>query len=210
MIRILIVDDHLLIREGLKKIISYEIDMKVIGECQNATEVLDYLNDPEFDVMVLDIHLPGKSGLDLLKELPLRETGISVLVLSIHPEERFALRALQAGASGYLTKDVAGEELVGAIRRIYRGGRYISQAVAEQLAANLQNHGTLSSFDSLSDREFQILRLIGEGRSPNAICKELSLSVSTVKTYRQRLMRKLNLKSTADIIHYAIQHKLVD
>lgn len=210
MIRILIVDDHLLIREGFKKIIGHEVDMKVVAECQNAAEVLDYLRDGECDVIVLDINMPGKSGLDLLKELPLRETGIKVLVLSINPEERFALRALQSGASGYITKDTAGEELVEAIRKVHYGGKYVTRTLAEQLASYLQRDVSKPLHESLSDREFQVLQLFGAGRTTTEIGEQLALSASTVKTYRQRILEKLNLKSTAEIIHYALKNNLVD
>lgn len=210
MIRILIVDDHLLIREGFKKIIGHEVDMKVVAECQNAAEVLDYLRDGECEVIVLDINMPGKSGLDLLKELPLRETGIKVLVLSINPEERFALRALQSGASGYITKDTAGEELVEAIRKVHYGGKYVTRTLAEQLASYLQRDVSKPLHESLSDREFQVLQLFGAGKTTTEIGEELALSASTVKTYRQRILEKLNLKSTAEIIHYALKNNLVD
>lgn len=210
MIQILIVDDHLLIREGFKKIIGQEIDMKVVAECQDAAAVLDYLRDGECDVIVLDINMPGKNGLDLLKELPLRETGIKVLMLSINPEERIAVRALQSGASGYITKDTAGEELVEAIRKVHYGGRYVTRTLAEQLAAYIQHDVTRPLHESLSNREFQVLQLIGSGKRPAEITEELSLSASTVKTYRQRILQKLNLHSTADIIHYALKNNLID
>lgn len=210
MIQILIVDDHPLIREGFKKIIGQEVDMKVVAECQNAAEVPDFLRDGECDVIVLDINLPGRSGLDLLAELPLRESGIKVLVLSMNPEERFALRALKSGASGYLTKDTAGEELVEAIRKVNNGGRYVSRTLAEQLAFHLQHERSGPLHESLSDREFQVLQLIGSGRSTAEIMEKLALSASTVKTYRQRILEKLNLHSTAEIIHFAVKNNLVD
>jgi DNA-binding NarL/FixJ family response regulator len=210
MIRILIADDHPLIREGFKKIIGHEVDMKVVAECQNAAKVSDFLRDGECDVIVLDINMPDKSGLDLLKELPLRETGVKVLVLSINPEERFALRALQSGASGYITKDAAGEELVEAIRKVHYGGKYVTRTLAEQLASYVQHDTAKPLHESLSDREFQVLQLIGSGKTLAEIMKKLSLSASTVKTYRQRILQKLNLQSTAEIIHYALKNNLVD
>jgi DNA-binding NarL/FixJ family response regulator len=210
MIKILIVDDHLLIREGFKKIIGHEVDMKVVAECQNAAEVSDFLRSGECDVIVLDINMPGKSGLELLKELPLRETGIKVLVLSMNPEERFALRALQAGASGYITKDTAAEELVEAIRKIHYGGKYVSRSLAEQLATYVQYDSDKPLHATLSDRELQVLQLIGAGKTLEEIAHALAVSASTVKTYRQRILQKLNLHSTAEIIHYALKNKLVD
>lgn len=210
MIRILIVDDHLLIREGFKKIIGHEVDMKVVAECQNAAAVLDYLRDGECDVIVLDINMPGKSGLELLRELPFRETGIKALVLSINPEERFALRALQAGASGYITKDTAGEELVEAIRKVHNGGKYVSRTLAEQLACYLQHEHSGPLHESLSDRELQVLQLLGAGKTPREIENQLLLSASTIKTYRQRILQKLQLHSTAEIVRYALKNNLVD
>jgi DNA-binding NarL/FixJ family response regulator len=210
MIRILIVDDHLLIREGFKRIISHEVDMKVVGECPNAAAVMDYLHDGECDVIVLDINMPAKSGLDLLKELPLRETGIKVLVLSINPEERFALRAFQSGASGYLTKDSAGEELVEAIRKVHYGGKHVTQTLAEQLASYLQHDASRPLHASLSDRELQVLQLLGAGKTLREIANQLLLSASTIKTYRQRILQKLQLHSTAEIVRYGLKNNLVD
>jgi DNA-binding NarL/FixJ family response regulator len=210
LIKILIADDHLLIREGFKKVLTQEIDMKVVAECQNAAAVMDFLRGGECDVIVLDINMPGKSGLDLLKELPLRETGMKVLVLSMNPEERFALRALQAGASGYLTKDTAGEELVKAIRKVHYGGKYVSDALAEQLATYVQHEADKPLHAGLSDREFQVLQLIAAGKTTDDIAKQLALSASSVKTYRQRILEKLNFKSNAEIIHYALKNNLVD
>lgn len=210
MIQILVVDDHLLIREGFKKIIGQESDMQVVAECQNAAAVLDYLHDGECNVIVLDINMPGKSGLDLLKELPLRETGIKVLVLSMNPEERFAVRALQSGASGYLTKDTAGEELVAAIRKVHYGGKYVSQTLAEQLATYVQRDADKPLHEILSGREFQVLQLLGAGKTLTEIENQLMLGASTVKTYRQRILQKLQLHSTIEIVHYAIKNNLVD
>lgn len=210
MIRILIVDDHLLIREGFKKIIAPEVDMKVVAECQNAAEALEYLRNGECDMMVLDINMPGKSGLDLLKELPLRETGIKVLMLSMNPEERFAVRALQSGASGYLTKDTVAEDLVEAIRKVSFGGKYVSRALAEQLASYVQQDADKPLHAGLSDREFQVLQLIAAGKTLEEIAGNLALSASSVKTYRQRILQKLNLKSTAEIIRYALKNELAD
>lgn len=210
MIRILIVDDHLLIREGFKKIIGQEADMKVVAECPNAAAVLEFLRNGECDVMVLDINMPGKSGLDLLKESLLREAGVKVLMLSMNPEERFALRALQSGASGYLTKDTASEELVEAIRRVHYGGKYLTRTLAEQLADYCRRDDDRPLYESLSDRELQVLQLLGTGTTLSEIENQLMLSASTVKTYRQRILQKLRLHSTAEIIHYAVKNHLVE
>lgn len=210
MIKILIADDHLLIREGLKKVLAQEVDLKVVAECPKAAEVADFLRDGECDVIMLDINMPGKSGLDLLKELPLRETGVKVLILSMQPEELFARRALQAGASGYLTKETAAEELVEAIRKVHYGGKYVSRALAEQLAIYVQHEADKPLHTRLSDRELQVLQLIGAGKTTDDIATQLALSASSVKTYRQRILEKLNLKSTAEIIHYALKNNLID
>lgn len=210
MIRILIVDDHQLIREGFKKVIGDEVDMKVVAECQNAAAAAEFLRDQECDVMALDINLPGKNGLDFLKELPLREMGIKVLVLSVNPEERFAIRALQSGASGYITKDTAADELAEAIRKVYFGGRYVSKSLAEQLAVYVQHDSQSPLHTHLSDREFEIMQLIASGRTLENIAEHLSLSTSSVKTYRHRILEKLNLKSNAEIIRYALMNKLID
>lgn len=210
MIRILIVDDHLLIREGFKRVVSNEIDMKAVGECKNAAEALSFLKNNDCDVIVLDLNMPGKNGLDLLKELPLRQTGIRVLVLSMQPEEHFAIRALQSGASGYLNKESAADDLVEAIRKVYHGGKYVSNALAEQLVEYVQRDPSEILHQCLSDREFQVLRLIGAGKTNTEITDELMLSASSVRTYRQRILQKLGLKSTSELIHYALKHDLID
>jgi DNA-binding NarL/FixJ family response regulator len=210
MIKILIADDHILIREGFKKIVAQEVDMSVVAECQNAAEVVDFIRKGQCDVMVLDIDMPGKSGLDLLKELKARELGSKLLMLSIHPEERFAIRALKAGASGYITKKSAAEELVAAIRKVHYGGKYITPALAEKLAFDLETDTTQAPHEKLSDREFQVFQLIGAGKTLNEIMETLSLSLSSVNTYRRRILEKMNFKSNLDIIRYAIKNDLVD
>jgi DNA-binding NarL/FixJ family response regulator len=210
MVKILIADDHFLVREGFKKLISREIDMKVVAEAKNANEVLDLFDVTEFDVMVLDINMPGKNGLDLLKDLKHLNPKIKVLILSIQPEDRFAIRALKMGASGYITKESAPDELVKAIQKVHQGGKYVSQTLAERLAFDLDTAADKAPHERLSDREFQVFQLIGSGKSMNAICDELILSLSTVTTYRNRILEKMNMKSNAEIIHYAIKNHLVD
>lgn len=210
MIKILIVDDHYLIREGFKKLIDREVGMSVAGEAENASEVLNFLNENQCDVVVLDINMPGRSGLDLLKDLREFHPEIRVLILSIQPEERFATRALRTGAGGYITKESAADELVKAIRKIHDGGKYVSQTLAEKMAFDLAGDSTKPLHENLSDREFQVFQMIGAGKSMNEISQELSLSLSTINTYRTRILEKMNLGSNADIIHYAIKNNLVD
>lgn len=210
MIRILIADDHYLIRQGFEKLIAKELGMKVVGQAENAGEVLDFIRDNECDVIVLDINMPGKSGLDLLKDLREIRPEIRVLILTIHPEDRFAIRALKTGAAGYITKESAPDELVKAIRKVQSGGKYVSQELAEKLAFDLADDSEKPQHEYLSDREFQVFQLIGAGKTMNEISHELSLSLSTINTYRTRVLEKMNIHSNAEIIRYAIKNKLVD
>jgi len=207
MIRTLIVDDHPLVRAGFRRIIEAEIDIGVAGECGNAAEVLRFLREQECDVVVLDIDLPGKSGLELLVDLQILAPDAKVLVQSIHPEERYAVRMLKAGASGYITKEAAADELVKAIRQIHHGGKYVSPKLAQMLAFDLEKTEK-PPHEHLSDREFQILRLIGSGKEVGEIAEILSLSVNTVNTYRKRLLEKMKMKSNAELMYYAIKHDL--
>jgi two-component system invasion response regulator UvrY len=210
MIKVLIADDHSLIREGFKKIISREVDLEIVGEAQNAGEVLEILAKKECDVVVLDISMPEKSGLDLLRELKQCYGRIAVLILSMHPEDRFAVRALKSGASGYITKERAPEELVNAIRKIHRGGKYITNSLAETLATHFAPDSENLPHENLSDREFQVFLSLAQGKSVADISAELSLSHSTINTYRARIFDKMNMKNNSEIIHYAIRNKLID
>jgi len=210
MIRILIADDHSLIREGFKKFIDREVDMAVVGEAQNAAQVYEFLENNECDVIVLDINMPGKSGMDLLAELKELNLNIKILILSMHPEDRFAVRALKLGASGYLTKESAPEELIKAIQKIHSGGKYVSQNLAEKLASDLDEAGDQAPHEKLSDREYQVLCLLGAGKTAQEISEKLCISLSTVNTYRSRVLEKMNLSSNAEIIRYAIKNNLVD
>ena len=184
--------------------------MSVAGEAKNAAEVLDFLREKECDVIVLDINMPGKSGLDLLKELKDMNTKIKVLILSMHPEDRFAVRALKTGASGYITKESAPEELVKAIHKVYDGRRYVSNSLAEKLAFDLEAGSEKALHEKLSDREFQVMQLIGTGKTIIEIADALSLSHSTVNTYRQRILEKMDMRSNAELIYYVIKNNLVD
>ncbi len=210
MINIIITDDHALIREGLKKLIEGRMDMQVTAECSSAFEVFDAVKKVDCDVLVLDINLPDKNGLDLLKELRAVHKNLKVLILSMHPERMYALRALKSGAAGYLTKSTASTELIKAIDRIWRGGRYISEMVADCLALELESPQFEILHEKLSDREFQVLLLIGSGESPQNMTKTLSVSPSTISTYRQRILQKMNMSSNQELIRYCIKGKLVN
>lgn len=209
MIRILIADDHAVVRRGLRQVLADERDMTVVGEAQNSQELLLLTRRHPCDVIVLDISMPGRNGLDVLKDLRRECPRTAVLVLSMHPEDQYAVQSFRAGASGYLTKESAPEELVGAIRKAVGGGRYVSASLAEKLAVDLSaDHGG-ALHEALSTREFQILCMIASGKSATDIGNELALSVKTIGTYRTRILEKMAMKSNAELIRYAIHNKLV-
>ena len=210
MIRVLICDDHVVVREGLKRIIDDSKDMKVTGEAGNSQEVTQVFGRRNCDVVVLDLTMPGRNGLDALKELKRERSSVPILILSMHPEEQFALRTLKAGADGYLTKDSEPEKLLEAIRKVYGGGKYITMELAEQLAIEIQKGSERPSHEILSDREFQVLRHLAKGKTITDVANELSISVKTVSTYRSRILEKTNLKTNVEMTHYAIQHGLMD
>jgi len=210
MIKILIADDHRIVREGLKQILAETPDMVVADEANNAQEVLRKVWDNEYDVLLLDISMPGRSGLDILKQLKSDRPKLSVLVLSMYSEEQYALRALRAGASGYMTKESAPDELIEAIRKVSTGRKYISPTVAEKLAFSLESGDEKPPQETLSDREFQVMCMIASGKTIKAIADELSLSVKTVSTYRARILEKMRMKNNSELTHYAIQNKLVE
>lgn len=210
MINVLIADDHALIREGLKKILKNEPDMTLAGEAGNVQELNDQLRKLAVDIVLLDISMPGESGLDALKDLKQRNAHLPILILSVHPEHRFAIRALKAGASGYITKESAVEELVQAIRKIVAGGKYVSLALAEQLATELETGNAKPLHETLSDREYQVMCMIASGKKSSEIAEELSVSLSTVNTYRARIFEKMKLQSNVDLTRYAIENHLVE
>ncbi|MDQ3687992.1 MAG: response regulator transcription factor [Acidobacteriota bacterium] len=210
MMRILIADDHAIVRQGLRQTVAGQPDMIVAGEAQNAHETLKLVREQEWDVVVLDITMPGRSGLDLLIELKRERPNLPILILSMHSEEQFAVRALKSRASGYITKQSAPKELIKAIRKVYQGGKYVSPSLAESLAFELGDSGGKSAHEKLSDREYQILRMIATGRTPKEIAAELNLSEKTVSTYRMRLLEKMNMKRNAELIRYALENQLVD
>lgn len=210
MIKVFIVDDHEIIREGLKMILKEASDLIVVGEAQDGVDALRKLRIVECDVVVLDMNMPGRSGIELLADIKELKPKVHILVLSIHPEDKFALRTLKAGASGYLCKDTALEELVIAIRKVHTKGRYISTTLAEQLAFDIIPENDSRLHDQLSGREREIMVKIASGMKVKDIASELGLSISTVFTYRLRIFEKLNVKSNVELTHYAIEYKLVN
>jgi two-component system, NarL family, invasion response regulator UvrY len=203
MIDILIADDHKIVRDGLRRILSAHGELTIGGEAASGDEALALVRARDYDVVLLDMSMPGLSGMDLIRRLKIERPKLRILVLSMHGEDQYAARALKAGAAGYLNKDSAAELLVGAIRKVAAGGVHIGEAAAASLvAAEQQPHR------GLSDREFEVLRLLVEGGSPTEIGERLHLSVKTVSTHKTRILEKLNLKSTADLVRYAIENKL--
>ena len=209
MIRVLIADDHRIDREGLQRLLSETPDIRVLAEATTGNDVASALATIPIDVVVLDVSMPGSPFLDTLRMLREQHPTVRVIVLSAHGEEEYAVRAVRAGASAYVTKERSPEELVGAIRVAAQGRRFISASVAELLAADVVRDETLPAHSKLSDREFQVLRLLGSGRGAKDVAATLGLSVKTVSTYRTRLLEKLGLRTTAELIRYAIEHKLI-
>ncbi|MES2778352.1 MAG: response regulator transcription factor [Bacteroidota bacterium] len=207
--RFLIADDHSAIRNGVKLILSQEFKEAEFGEAANAVEVFAHLRQKKWDLLILDIDMPGRNGLEVLKQLKDEDSHIAVLVFSMHPEEQIAIRALRSGASGYLAKDSADTELVKAIHQILTGRKYITPSLAEQLLTQLEHPLDQSPHALLSDREYQTLMLIASGKTVSQIAEELSLSVATVSTYRNRILGKMNMKTNAELAHYAIRNNLV-
>jgi two-component system invasion response regulator UvrY len=210
MIRIIIADDHPIVRAGMKQIISQAADMQVAEEADDGRQLLHKIRSENFDVVILDITMPHIDGLDVLKQLKIEKPKLPVIILSIHPESQYALRVLKAGASGYVTKTSAPDELINAIRKVYRGGKYISASVAEKLAFQLDADFEEMPHEALSDREYQVLCMLASGKTVTEIADELALSVKTVSTYRSRILEKMDMKNNAELIHYAVQNKLVD
>lgn len=206
--RILITDDHAVVRQGLKGILAAAFRRAEFGEATTAQEAIDLVWKHPWDVAILDLTLPGRSGLEALQEIRKARPRLPVLVLSMHPEDQFAVRLLKIGAAGYMTKESAPEELVGAVRKVIAGGRYISPGLAEKMAAYLAMDVERLPHERLSNREFLVLRQIASGRTPTDIARELGLSVKTVSTYRHRIIEKTGLRNNAEITHYAIQNRL--
>ncbi len=209
MINVLIADDHPVVLQGLKQIVAETPDIAIKGEATSGTEVLQKVRSGKWDVVVLDLTMPGIHGLDLLKRLKTEHPEIRVLVLSIHPEDQYAVRLLRAGASGYLNKRSAAGQLVEALRKVARGGKYVSPTLAEKLAFDLDIDSDRPPHEHLSDREFQVFCLIASGMTVTEIAEELSLSVKTVSTYRSRILEKMNMQRNAELTRYAIEHDLI-
>jgi two-component system invasion response regulator UvrY len=210
MIRMIIADDHPIVRAGMKQIISEASDMVVADEASDGHKLLNKIRKENFDVVILDLTMPHMDGLDVLKQLRIEKPKLPVIILSIHPESQYALRVLKAGASGYVTKTSAPDELINAIRKVCRGGKYISPSIAEKLALQLDTHFKEMPHEALSDREYQVLCMLASGKTVTEIADELSLSAKTVSTYRSRILEKMDMKNNAELIHYAVQNKLVD
>ena len=209
MIKILIADDHTIVREGLKQIVANTVGLVVTGEAANGQETLELVRKDNFDVILLDIAMPEKDGLAILKQLKLEKSELPVLVLSMYPEEQYAVRALKMGAAGYLTKVSAPDELIKAIKKISTGKKYISDSLAEKLALDLDVDTEKPPHECLSDREFQVMCMIASGKTVKKIAEELSLSVNTISTYRVRVLDKMKMTTNSELTHYAIKNQLV-
>ena len=210
MIRVLLADDHAIVRAGLKEILAGTGDITVAAEATNGQEVMARIRGQDYDVAVLDMSMPGRSGIELIKQVKDEKPKLRVLVLTMHSEEQYAVRALKAGASGYLTKDSAAEQLVAAIRKIAAGGAYVSPETAERLVLDASPRAEAAPHTLLSDREFQVLQLIAGGQSVSEIARRLALSVKTVSTHKTRILQKMGLANQAELIRYALEHKLLD
>jgi two-component system, NarL family, invasion response regulator UvrY len=209
-IKVLIADDHAILRRGLKEILARELEGAVCGEAKDAREVIAKIQSDHWDLVILDLSMPGRSGLDVLRDIKGMRPKLPVLVLSMHPEDQYGKRILKAGAAGYMNKESAPEELIKAIRKVLAGGRYVSPALAEKLALDLTEDVTRPSHETLSDREFEVLRMIASGKTVTQIAEDLHLSAATVSTYRTRILEKMKMTTTAQIMHYALSNHLVD
>ena len=210
MIRIALADDHTIVREGLKQLLAAAPDFEVVAEAANGHEALAHVRALDFDVLVLDMSMPGKSGIDLIRQVHAEKPKVRILILSMHEEHQYAVRAIRAGASGYLTKESASRQLVEAIRKVASGGAFISAEVAQQLALGAMPGATGPLHGALSDREYQVFLLIAQGKSISDIAEGLNLSVKTVSTHKANVLQKMNLQTAGDLIRYALAHRLVE
>ena len=210
MIRIVIADDHTIVREGLKQLLAAASDIDVVAEARNGQEVMHQVRGNDFDVLLLDMSMPGKSGTELIKQVKDEKPKLRILVLSMHEERQYAVRAIKSGASGYLTKDSASTQLVTAIRKVSSGGAFISAEVAEALALSARSQGEGPLHAALSDREYQVFQMLASGTSVSEIAARLNLSVKTVSTHKARLLEKLGARNQTELVHYALKHRLID
>lgn len=210
MIKVLIADDHELIRDGFNKLFNEETDIQMVAEAATAGQTLELLRSTTIDIAILDIGLPDKSGIEVLKDIKAEKINTRVLMLSMHPETRYARRALRNGAAGYLTKDAPSETIIRAVRAIYEKGSYITDTVAEQLYQQMSSHDETLSHEQLSDREYQIMLLIGKGEAVRSISENLGLSINTINSYRRRLLEKMKFKNNAEIVQYVTRHNLTE
>jgi two-component system, NarL family, invasion response regulator UvrY len=208
-IRIFIADDHPIVRQGLRRIVEADPGLVISGEADDGASLLGALETAATDLVLLDVSMPGGPFLETLRALRERHPTVRVLVLSVHPEDQWAVRALRAGASGYLTKDHSPDQLIEAIRRVYRGGKYVSPTLAEQLASQLEGGGQRAPHELLSDREFEVMRRLGSGLTVTQIASELAISAKTVSTYRTRILEKMAVATNADLVRYAARHGLI-
>jgi DNA-binding NarL/FixJ family response regulator len=209
-IRVLIADDHAIVRRGVRQILEETSDIEVTGEAASASELWPKVREGRCDAVVLDVNLPGRSGLELLGDIKRERPELPVLILTVHSEDQYAVRALKAGASGFLTKESAPEKLVDAVRKIAQGRRFITPEVADKLASSVARGEQGPPHEALSDREFQILKMIASGKTVSQIGRELALSVKTISTHRTRILKKMNLKTNSELTHYAIRNGLVE
>jgi DNA-binding NarL/FixJ family response regulator len=210
MIRVVIADDHTIVREGLRQLLQASTDFDVVSEARDGHEVMQRVRELDFDVLLLDMSMPGKSGMELIKQVKSERPRLRILVLSMHQEHQYAVRAIKAGASGYLTKESASSQLAAAIRKVASGGAFISAEVAEQLALGAMPQAEGLPHTALSDREYQVFRLLVSGKTVSDIGEELNLSVKTVSTHKARLLQKMGVANQTELVHYAIRHRLID
>ena len=210
MINIMIADDHTIVRAGLKQILSDHSDMVVVDEASDGQELLEKIKKRCPDVILLDISMPGRNGLEILKQIKMEKPSLPVLVLSMHSEEQYAIRTIKAGAAGYLTKESASEKLIEAIKKVHDGGRYISMTLAEKLAETLLNNPKNAAHETLTDREYQVFYNIASGKTVSEIAGEMFLSVKTISTYRRRILNKMDMKNNSELTRYAIENSLIE
>jgi len=209
-VRVLIADDHAVVRQGIRQILSDAPEVRIVAEASTGAEALELMRESDVDLVILDLSMPGLNGLDVVRQLRHDSPAVRILVLSVHPEEQYAVRVMKAGASGYLTKDSAPEQLISALRYIAGGHKYVTATLAERLATELESGSDKLPHETLSDREYQVMLLLAEGLRVQDIAEKLTLSAKTVSTYRTRLLQKMNMRSSTEIVRYALRHGLIN